>query len=147
MKSKGDTWPRSWARILYTTNPLLKKKLEEIAWAAFAGGLGVDVIALQVPGGRLVQSVSTLNEWIYDKPPGDLQVWIETSLEEMGVDQETIDLFLRQRHWTLTTQTMLVGPWSSWMVFGASYGPGRRGVSGRRRPGAFSHPRHAAAGA
>lgn len=92
----------------YTTNPLLKKKLEEIAWAAFAGGLGVDVVASQVPGGRLVQSVSTLNEWIYDKPPGDLQVWIETSLEEMGVDQETIDLFLRQRHWTLTTQTMLV---------------------------------------
>jgi antitoxin (DNA-binding transcriptional repressor) of toxin-antitoxin stability system len=92
----------------YTTNPVLKKALDDVAWAAFAGGLGVDVLAMQVPGGRLVQSTSTLSDWIYTKPPGDLKVWMENSLQAMGVDQETIDLFLRQKYWTLTMQTALV---------------------------------------
>ena len=92
----------------YTTNPVLKKALDDVAWAAFAGGLGVDLLATQVPGGRLVQSTSTLSDWIYAKPPGDLKVWMEKSLKDMGVDQETIDLFLRQKYWTLTMQTALV---------------------------------------
>jgi hypothetical protein len=92
----------------YTTNPVLKKELDDVAWAAFAGGLGVDVLAARVPGGRLVRSSSILTDWIYEKPPGDLRVWIEKTLQQMGVGQETIDHFLRQKYWTLTTQTALV---------------------------------------
>jgi hypothetical protein len=92
----------------YTTNPILKKKLDDIAWAAFAGGLGIDVLASKVPGSMLIKSSSLLTEWIYEKPPGDLSVWIEKSLQGIGVDQATIDLFLRQKYWTLTTQTALV---------------------------------------
>ena len=92
----------------YTTNPVLKEALDDVAWAAFAGGLGVDVLAMQLPGGRLIRSASTLSDWIYTKSPGDLKVWMENSLRAMGVDQETIDLFLRQKHWTLTMQTALV---------------------------------------
>jgi hypothetical protein len=92
----------------YTTNPILKKKLEQIAWAAFAGGLGMDLVAAKVPGGRLVRSASTLDGWIYDKPPGDIEVWIEKTLQGIGVRQETIDLFLRQRNWPLSTRTILV---------------------------------------
>ena len=92
----------------YTTNPILKKKLGDVAWAAFAGGLGVDVLASKVPGSRLIKSSSLLSDWIYEKPPGDLQVWIGKALQDIGVDQETIDLFLRQKYWTLTTQTALV---------------------------------------
>lgn len=92
----------------YTTNPVLKKRLEDVAWAAFAGGLGIDVLASKIPGGTLVKSTSVLSDWVYDKPPGDLRVWIEKCLRDMGVNQETVDLFLRQRYWTLTTQTALV---------------------------------------
>ena len=92
----------------YSTNPILKKKLDDISWAAFAGGLAVDVLASQVPGSMLITSSSTLTDWVYEKPPGDLKVWIEKSLREMGVDQDTIDLFLREKYWTLTTQTALV---------------------------------------
>jgi hypothetical protein len=91
----------------YTTNPLLKKELDDVAWAAFAGGLGVSALAMAVPGGKLIQSTSVVTEWVYEKPPGDLRVWIEKSLKGMGVDQETVDLFLRQKYWTLTTQTAL----------------------------------------
>ena len=92
----------------YTTNPLLKKELDDVAWAAFAGGLGVDVLASKVPGSKLIQSSSLVSDWIYTKPPGDLKVWMEKALKDIGVGQETIDLFLRQKYWTLTTQTALV---------------------------------------
>jgi hypothetical protein len=92
----------------YTTNPVLKKELDDVAWAAFAGGLGVNALASKVPGGRLVQSTSLVTDWIYEKPPGDLKVWIEKTLKGLGVGQETVDLFLRQKYWTLTTQTALV---------------------------------------
>jgi hypothetical protein len=92
----------------YTTNPLLKKGLDDIAWAAFAGGLGVDLLATAVPGAKLIQGTSMVSDWVYEKPPGDLKVWMEKSLREMDIDQETIDLFLRQKYWTLTTQTVLV---------------------------------------
>ena len=86
----------------------MKNELDDVAWAAFAGGLGVNVLASAVPGGRLIQSSSVVTDWVYEKPPGDLKVWIEKSLKEMGVDQETTDLFLRQKYWTLTTQVALV---------------------------------------
>jgi hypothetical protein len=92
----------------YTTNPLLKEKLDDIAWAAFAGGLGVDVVASAVPGGRLLRSSSVLTDWVYDKPPGDLRVWIDKTLTDMGVDRETVDLFLRLKAFTLTSQMALV---------------------------------------
>jgi len=92
----------------YTTNPPLKKELDDVAWAAFAGGLGVNVLASAVPGGRLIQSSSVVTDWVYEKPPGDLKVWIEKTLKDMGVDQETVDHFLRQKYWTLTTQVALV---------------------------------------
>ena len=92
----------------YTTNPPLKKELDDVAWAAFAGGLGVNVLAGAVPGGRLIQSSSVVTDWVYEKPPGDLRVWMEKSLKDMGVDQETVDHFLRQKYWTLTTQSALV---------------------------------------
>jgi hypothetical protein len=92
----------------YTTNPLLKKELDDVAWAAFAGGLGVKVLTAAVPGGRLIQSTTMVSDWVYEKPPGDLRVWIDKTLKDMGVAQETIDLFLRQKYWTLTAQTVLV---------------------------------------
>jgi hypothetical protein len=92
----------------YSTNPVLKKELDDVAWAAFAGGLGIDVLTAQIPGGRVLQSSSVITDWIYEKPPGDLKVWIEKTLKTMGVDQATVDHFLRQKYWTLTTQTALV---------------------------------------
>ena len=92
----------------YTTNPLLSKKLDEIAWAAFAGGLGVDTLVAAVPGGRLVKSTSVMNDWIYEKSPGDLSVWMEKTLQEIGVAQDSIDLFLRHKAFNMTLQLMLV---------------------------------------
>ena len=92
----------------YTTNPILKKQLDDIAWASFAGGLGLNTLVGQIKGGHLVKTATIATEWVWDKSPGDIKVWIEKTLLGIGVDQDTIDRFLRHPYYTLTMQTELV---------------------------------------
>ncbi len=92
----------------YTLNPILKKKLDDVSWAGFAGGLGVNMMISHIPGGRLIQATSALDEMIYEKSPGDVKVWMQVELEGMGVGAETIDLFLRLNFFTLSMQSALV---------------------------------------
>ena len=93
----------------YTSNPVLAKKLDEVAWAAFAGEFGLDRAIGAVPGvGVLTNSAAWFSNLVWDAPAGDLQVMIEKKLREMGVPQDGIDRFLRHRAYTLTLQTALV---------------------------------------
>ena len=92
----------------YSTNPVLTQMLDDIASAAFAGGLGVSAFKAAVPGGMVISTTTTLSNWVWDMPPGDLKVQNERSLKAMGVSQDQVDLLLRQPHFTLTLQTRLV---------------------------------------
>jgi hypothetical protein len=92
----------------YSTNPVLTKMLDDIASAAFAGGLGISAFKAVVPAGMVISTTTTLSNWVWDMPPGDLKVQNERSLKAMGVSQDQVDLLLRQPHFTLTYQTRLV---------------------------------------
>jgi hypothetical protein len=92
----------------YSTNPVLTQRLDDIASAAFAGGLGISVFKAVVPAGMVISTTTTLSNWVWDMPPGDLKVQNERSLKAMGVSQDQVDLLLRQPHFTLTYQTRLV---------------------------------------
>lgn len=92
----------------YSTNPVLTQRLDDIAYAAFAGGLGITAFKAAVPGAMVVSTTTTLSNWVWDVPPGDLKVQNERSLKAMGVSQEQVDLLLRQPFFTLTLQTRLV---------------------------------------
>jgi len=92
----------------YSTNPVLTKMLDDIASAAFAGGLGISVFKAVVPAGMVISTTTTLSNWVWDMPPGDLKVQNERSLTTMGVSQDQVDLLMRQPHFTLTYQTRLV---------------------------------------
>ena len=92
----------------YSTNPVLTQRLDDIASAAFAGGLGISVFKAVVPAGMIISTTTTLSNWVWDMPPGDLKVQNERSLKAMGVSQDQVDLLLRQPHFTLTYQTRLV---------------------------------------
>jgi len=89
----------------YTTNKVLADKLDEVAWAAFAGGLGITALKMAAPASTLVSMSAQASAWVWDTPPGDLKVYIEETLSGMGVSQEHVDLFLRQRWYTLTLRT------------------------------------------
>jgi hypothetical protein len=92
----------------YSTNPVLTDKLDELARAAFAGGLGVTVIKSAVPASMVLSTVTVMSDWVWDTAPGTLKVQNESALKSMGVSQERIDQLLRQPHFTLTLQTKLV---------------------------------------
>ncbi len=92
----------------YSTNPVLTQKLDDLASAAFAGGLGVTALKAAVPASLVLSTTTMLSDWVWDTPPGTLKVQNETALKSMGVSQEMVDLFLRQPYFTLTLQTQLV---------------------------------------
>jgi hypothetical protein len=91
----------------YTANRLLAEKLDEVAWSAFAGGLGVNALTAMVPGGTLLATSTRLSNWVWDTPPGDLRVQIERSLLAMGIPQQDVDLLLRHRWYPLSLQAAL----------------------------------------
>ena len=92
----------------YSTNPVLTQKLDEIAKAAFAGGLGITAFKAAVPASMVLSTTAMLSDWVWDVPPGTLKVQNEAALKSMGVSQEKVDQFLRQPNFTLTLQTRLV---------------------------------------
>lgn len=92
----------------YTTNPILKKQLDDIAWASFAGGLGINTLARQIEGGKLVTTTAFASELVWDKSPGDIKVWIDKTLRRIGISQDKVDRFLRHPNYTLSMQAELV---------------------------------------
>ena len=93
----------------YTTNPVLDKKLNEFAWVVWAGEFGLDVGIGLVPGGMAIKITRTwVSDLVWDLSPGDLDVRAERQLTELGVPKDTIDRFLRQKWFTLTTRTALL---------------------------------------
>jgi len=57
----------------YTTNPVLAKKLDEMARVAFSGRLVIQTaMTVLVPGSTAMSAASITNTTIYDTPPGDL---------------------------------------------------------------------------
>jgi hypothetical protein len=93
----------------YTTNPVLSKKLDEVAWAAWSGEFGLDRAIGLVPGGRAVTVTrSWVSDLVWDMSPGDLRVRLEKQLQGLAVPQDAIDRFMRQKSFTLTIQAALV---------------------------------------
>ena len=91
----------------YTTNRTLSDELDDVTWAAFAGGLGVNVLTSLLPGGLVISTSSRLSDWVWDTAPGDLRVGIESVLLSMNVAQSDVDRFLRHSFYTLSMQTVL----------------------------------------
>lgn len=91
----------------YTTNQLLATRLDEVTWAAFAGGLGVNVLTSLVPGGLVLSSSSRLSDWVWDTAPGDLRVQVEETLLSVGVPRDQVDRFLRHSYYTLSMQAVV----------------------------------------
>ncbi len=107
----------------YTTNPVLAERLNEVAWAAFAGQISVQVATMFVPGGFILSTSNRLTELVWDSRPGDLQLEIERTLREIGVDQNSIDRLLSHRWYSLSMQTAVA--WALKKMEGVN---GRAGV-------------------
>ena len=93
----------------YTSNPVLRKKLDDVAWVRFAGRLGVNLsISVLVPGSIIISSTTWVNSTVYDTPSGDLVVANQKKLQAMGVPDATVKAFMENQWLTLSLKTALV---------------------------------------
>jgi len=111
-KSKGQIATKFGVN-MYTRNKVLQSELDRLAWADYFGGLGVGVATSAVPGvGGLVLTTSgtarLLNEAINTTPASELWLQNKTKLLGMGMNEDTIELFLNNPEFSPALQTVMV---------------------------------------
>jgi hypothetical protein len=93
----------------YTTNEVLAKKLDDVAWVAFSGRLGVNMlVSVAVPGSMVISGTTMVDNLVWDTPQGDLVNLVDSKLDEMGVAEEQKRSFTGNRHIALSVQTAIV---------------------------------------
>jgi hypothetical protein len=92
----------------YTTNPVLSKRLDTVAISGFTGRLGVSIAKSFIPGSMVLSATQTASDWVWDTPPGELQVMIDEKLVALGVPKADVDHLLRHPAYTLSDLALLI---------------------------------------
>ena len=97
----------------YTTNPLVRKRLHDLAVAGAAGNITASALASLIPGGAgiavsAVGATATLNNVDLTAPPEQLARQNLAQLASMGVPSEAAALFIGDRIFTPTEQCRVV---------------------------------------
>jgi len=101
---------------VYSSNPVLQRDLNSLAWAAYAGGMTIaggfiairaasTVASLSVTGASWVER---LNKRLLDNSPEDLRQLNREQLAKMGLDGNEIDVFLRNPWYSPRHRTVLL---------------------------------------
>jgi len=111
-KSKGQI-ATEFGVNMYSRNKVLQAELDRLAWADFWGGLGVGVVTSAVPGvgGVLLTTSGTarlLNEAINTTPASELWLQNKNKLLGMGMNEDTVELFLNNPAFSPALQTVMV---------------------------------------
>lgn len=92
----------------YTTNPVLSKKLTDMAWVAFSGRFVVQVaMSVVVPGSMAMSAVTITNSTVYDTPPGDLVNNAQTVFSATGADASRVQALVKNPQYSLSVLTAL----------------------------------------
>jgi len=111
-KSKGEVATRYGVSI-YSRNTVLQDELDRLAMADYFGGISVGLATSAVPGvGGLILSTSgtarLLNETINTTSAAELWKQNKNKLLAMGMDADTIELFLNNPVFTPALETIVV---------------------------------------
>ena len=101
---------------VYSSNPILQKNLNSLAWAAHAGGTMITVGFVAIRAASTVSSLSVmgasrvegLNKMLLDNSPEDLRKRNRQQLAKMGLNGNEIDIFLRNPWYSPRHRTVLV---------------------------------------
>jgi hypothetical protein len=95
----------------YSTNPLLRERLDQLAWAAWSGAKLTSYGLGQI-GGATAEAIDYAKdayELVWELPPEDLKRRNLKVLEELGIDGKPArDLVNRTKAFTLTQQTEFI---------------------------------------
>jgi hypothetical protein len=90
----------------YTTNTVLAAKLDDIAWVAFSGRVGLNtVMAVFVPGSLAMSTTTFTTDLVWDTPTAELHRLNEQKLRDMGLGEERTRALMRNPWYSLTMLT------------------------------------------
>ena len=94
----------------YSTNTILQKELDGIAWASFAGGLTFQIATMPIGGPALTVTgvTSTFQDVLRDKSPTDLKIMNRKILLGMGASAADTEAFLNNGAFSPSAQTAFV---------------------------------------
>jgi hypothetical protein len=99
---------REWAQKVgadpYTTNKALAAKLDDVGWAAYAGGFALNFAVPSIPGLGLVETADTL---VYQLPPAELRKHNDDTLRSAGVSDAARKALFVNGSFTPNLQTEL----------------------------------------
>src|SRR6516162_6749653 len=83
----------------YTTNTVLQKQLDDVAWASWAGGFGFSVATLPISGAaKAILTVTNVNSTVTDllreKTPSELEAINRSAFRAMGASSSDIEQIL-----------------------------------------------------
>jgi hypothetical protein len=112
-----SSYKRDYAKQLgvdvYSSNPVLQKQLNSVAWAAAAGGLTISG-AMMVGSGGAVMAISVARNIdqaqaiVAAQPPAELMIRNKAALQQMGIDPGLAAQFLAQKQFSPRAKTILV---------------------------------------
>ena len=77
----------------YSSDPILTKKLNSVAWVMFSARMTVNVAMMAVPGSMIISAVTVTNDLVYQTPRADLIILVQKKLKSFGLSQEEIVTF------------------------------------------------------
>jgi len=94
----------------YSTNTVMQRELDGIAWASFAGGMTVQLATTPLGGPALtvIDVTSGLNDVLNEKSPTDLKMMNRKILRGLGAGEKDTERFLNNNVFSPSQQTAFV---------------------------------------
>jgi hypothetical protein len=78
----------------YSSDPILTRKLNQVAWIMFTGRVMVNTaISVGVPGSAIITGVEFMNDLVYQTPKADLILLVQRKLQQLGLTNAEIAAF------------------------------------------------------
>ena len=98
--------PRALGVDPYTSNPVLAKKLTDMAWVAFSGRFGIQAaMSVFVPGSTVMSTVAITHSTVFDTPPGDLINAARATFAATGASAAQVQALVKNPQYTLSILT------------------------------------------
>ena len=94
----------------YTSNPMLREKLGQLARASVAGGFSTDLLLGQLGSttNEILSTTQQINSAVWEKAPADIARELEARLVQGGIEPRAAREFLRNSSFTPTLQLQFV---------------------------------------
>jgi len=97
----------------YSRNQIMQEQLDSLTWAGASGGIAASAALMMVPGGAgiavsVTSGTEVMNKVFRNVPPSELRIKNREKLAAMGINQDIIDLYIKNSIYTPREQSIIV---------------------------------------